>query len=221
VIPADVAALIDLEQRNWNREQKELRGKIVSMPNQPFRSPFAGNNQEPPLVNATEVAAAADTILWDPAGLAPQTAIPANTLYADAILKITAWGVNTTAVTAGQTAIFTPRFGTTVSGTSLGVSRTQPVVAEVLTNVNWLCEFWVHVRKIGSSGEATCGGEITCRSLVGTAATTNSCQVNFGTAASTATAINTTTASGLLLSVNPSLATNKWTTMGVVMESLN
>jgi hypothetical protein len=220
ILPAEVAELVDIEYQNWKRLQRALRGELTAMPNQPFRSLFP-NNQKAPILNATEVAAAADTIMWDPAGLAPQTAIAANTLYSDAVLKVTAWGINTTAVTGGQTATFTPRYGNAIGGTSLGASRVQPVVAEVNTNVPWLIEFWFHVRLVGPTGTATCGGEITCRTLIGTAATTNAAPVNFGTQASTPTTINTTTAAGLLVSVNASLATNKWTTMGVVMESLN
>lgn len=193
------------------------------MPHQGFRALFPANYSDPPIVNQTEavIATTEDKILWDPAGLAPQTAIPANTLYAGALLKVTAWGIMTTVVTGAQTVEFTPRFGTTVAGTSLGVSRAQPVVAEVLTNVQWMIEMFFHVRSVGSAGSATCGGTAAGRAFVGTAATTNSAPVNFGTAAAAATAINTTTASGLLVSAKATTATQKYTTLGVVMESLN
>lgn len=223
-LPRGVEELVDLERRNWRAEQRALKdsGVPTSMPNQPFRALFP-NNQEPPIVNATEavIATTEDKILWDPAGLAPQTAIPANSLYADVVVKVTAWGVMTTVVTGAQTAEVTPRFGTTVSGTSLGASRAQPVVAEVLTNTQWLIEMWMHVRLVGSSGTATCGGMMACRAFVGTAATTNTAPVNFGTNSATATTINTTTASGLLVSIKATTATQKYTTLGVVMESLN
>lgn len=221
-LPRGMAELVDIERQNWGRMQKDIRnsGVPTAMPNQGFRSLFP-NNQEPPITNSTQVAAAADTIMWDPAGIAPQTAIPANSLYADLILKVTAWGVNTTANTASQTAAFTPRYGTTTSGTALGVSRTQPVNAAVQTTQPFYLEMYFHVRTVGSSGGATCGGWVTAQSLIGTAATTNTAPVNFGTSSTSATTINTTTASGLLVSVNASHATNTWQTLGVVMESLN
>jgi hypothetical protein len=43
----------------------------------------------------------------------------------------------------------------------------------------------------------------------------------FGTGSATATTVNTTAASGLLLAVTPSLATQSWTCLGVVAEALN
>jgi hypothetical protein len=222
VLPPGMAELADIERYNWKAMRREIRDSGVPvMSAQGWRQLYP-NRAEPPLENQTEVAAAeTDTILWDPAGKARQTAIPANYLEGDNLIKITAGGVNTTAVTAAQTAIFTPRFGTTASGTGLGVSRTNPVVAEVLTNVQWRLEMVVHFRKIGTGGEAVCVGEVTCRSLIGTAATTNNCPVNFGTAAGTATAVDTTVAAGLLVSIKTNLSTNKWTTMLVYMESLN
>lgn len=220
-LPKGIEELVDIERHNWKRHYRGLLESGVPLAGgQGFRCPFP-NNQEPPIVNSTQVAAAADTILWDPAGIASMASIPANSLKADDVLKITAWGINTTAVTAGQTATFTPRFGTTVSGTSLGASRAQPVNAAVQTNQPWYLEMWLHVRLVGAAGTATCGGQISAQSLIGTAATTNSAPVTFGTSSATATTINTTTASGLLVSVNASLNTNTWTTLGVVMESLN
>jgi hypothetical protein len=221
VIPEGMEELIDIERHNWKRHARQnLEAGVPTASSQGFRSLFA-NNQEAPITNSTQVAAAADTILWDPAGIAPQTAIPANTLKADDILKVTAWGVNTTAVTGSQTVAFTPRFGTTVSGTSLGVSRTMPVNAAVVTTQPFYCELYFHCRLVGSAGTATAGGWISTQSVIGTAATTNTSPANFGTSSTTATTINTTTASGLLVSVNASLNTNTWQTLGVVMESLN
>lgn len=190
------------------------------MSRQGFRSPYP-NNQDPPIVNQTEVASTEEKILWDPAGLAPQTAIPANSLYAGQVLKVTAWGVFTTVAEASKTATFKARYGTTVSGTEIGASIAQPVNNAALTTKPFLLELFFQVRSVGSSGTATCGGAVYHQGLVGTAATTNTAPVTFGTASTSATTINTTTASGLLVTVTNSVATNKWTTLGVIMESLN
>lgn len=176
---------------------------------------------EAPVVNQTQVAAAADTILWNPAGLASNTAIPANSISPGQVFKITAWGVTTTAVTGSQTVIFNPRFGTTVSGTSLGVSRTALVNAAVKTNVPWFLEMYVHFRTIGASGTATCSGTVDAETIIGTAAGTNQSTVTFGTSATTATTVDTTVAAGLLVSVTPSLATQTFTTLTVLMETSN
>lgn len=185
------------------------------MPRQGFRSL---QGPEPPTVNQTTVAAAADTVLWDAANLTP---LPANTIIAGQVFKVTAWGVTTTAVTGSQTLIVNPRFGTAVGGTLLGASATMPIHAVVATNINWFLEMYVHFRTIGSGGLATCSGFMAARSIIGTAATTNSSVANFGTTSTTATTVNTTAASGLVVSVFPSLATQTFTTLGVAMESLN
>lgn len=185
------------------------------------RQYFRESLGEAPVVNQTTVAAAADTILWNPAGLASNTALAANSVRPGQLFKVSAWGVTTTAVTAGQTVIVTPRFGTTTGGTSLGASRTAPVNAAVKTNVPWFLQMWVHFRTIGASGTATCAGTLDSETIVGTAATTNASTLTFGTGATTATTVDTTVASGLLVSVTPSLNTQTFTALCVVMEALN
>lgn len=176
---------------------------------------------EAPVVNQTQIAAAADTILWNPAGLASNTAIAANSIAPGQVFKLAAWGVTTTAVTGSQTLIVNPRFGTTASGTLLGASRAAPVNAVVQTNVPWWLEMFVHFRTIGASGTATCGGVFHAPTVIGTAATTNAAPLNFGTAGTTPTTVDTTVASGLVVSAFPSLSTQVFTTLGVVMETAN
>jgi hypothetical protein len=187
------------------------------MSRQTFREPMA----DPPVANQTTVTGGtAITALWDAANL---TALPGNTVKAGQAYKVTAWGIVTTAVTGSQTATFTPFFGTTTgAGTSLGASIAAPLEAKVFTNTNWLAEMWVHFRTVGSGGLATCGGKITALPFVGVAAgTAEGESVTFGTGSATATTVNTTAASGLLLAVTPSLATQSWTCLGVVAEALN
>lgn len=176
---------------------------------------------EAPVVVQTATSTNSDTILWNPAGLASNTAIPANTISPGQVFKVTAWGITTTAVTGSQTVIFNPRFGTTTSGTSLGVSRTALVNAAVKTNVPWFLEMVVHFRTIGASGTAVCGGTIDSETIIGTAAGTNQSTVTFGTQATTATTVDTTVASGLVVSVTPSLSTQTFQTHTVIMETSN
>jgi hypothetical protein len=190
------------------------------MPSQGFRS-LVG--PEPPLANQTTVTGGTTiTALWDAANL---TSLPASTyggLTADSVFKVTAWGVMTTAVTAAQTATFTPIFGTVVGGTSLGASVAAPLEAKVFTNTPWKAEMIVHFRSVGAAGTATCIGQFEALPLVGVAGgTAEGGTVPFGTASTSATTVNTTAAQGLLLAVTPSLATQSYTCMGVVFESIN
>lgn len=217
----EAVELAAIERKRWTKINRSLRDVPVAG-RQGWRE--QAFQKEPPVVNQTTIAAAADTILWDPAGLAPNTAIPANSIYAGQIFVITAFGVTTTAVTAGQTLIANPRFGTTNAGVSLGVSRTAPINAAVKTNVDFFLEMWVHFRSIGplaSGGTAMCGGMMTAETIIGTAATTNVAPLQFGGGATTAIAVNTTAASGLLVSLFPSLATQTFTCTFVNMETNN
>lgn len=187
------------------------------------RTDFTSPVGEVPVVNQTAVAANVDTALWLPATNAPNTVIPANSARAGQVLKLTAWGVTTTAVTAGQTLIVTPRWGQTVAASvALGVSATVPVNAVVQTNSPWYLNMLVHIRSIGQPGTnstATCGGVFFSDTVVGTAATTNTAFIPFGTSATTATSIDCTIASALLVSVTASLATQTFQTLGVFLES--
>jgi hypothetical protein len=211
--------LARLERQGWRVRNRELiEACIPTMSKQGFRSIPSWMPQDPMDVNATTIAAAADTVLWD---ATKWTAIPANTIGAGDTFKVTAWGVTTTAVTGSQTLIATPRFGTTTSGASLGASKTQPVNAAVQTNVPFDLEMWVHFRQRGASGLATCGGRMNAVTIIGTAATTNTAPLQFGTGSTTATTVDTTAASGLVVSLTPSLATQTFTCLGVIPELLN
>lgn len=157
--------------------------------------------------------------LWDAASLTP---LAANQARVGQLYKVTAFGVMTQAVTGSQTATFTPIFGTTTGGTSLGASIAGPLEAKVFTNTQWVAQMYVYFRSVGSSGLAACSGNIEALPFVGVAAgTVEGGTYPFGTASTTLTTVNTTAASGLLLAVTPSLATQSWTCLGVAMEALN
>jgi hypothetical protein len=175
---------------------------------------------DPAAANQTTVTGVtAITALWDAANLTP---LPANSVRAGQLFKLTAFGVMTTAVTAAQTATFTPIFGTVVGGTSLGASVAAPLEAKVFTNTQWIAQMYVYFRSVGASGTAVCTGNIEALPFVGVAGgTVEGGTVPYGTASTTPTTVNTTVASGLLLAVTPSLATQSYTTLGVAMEALN
>lgn len=188
------------------------------MPTQGFRS-LVGS-AEPPLANQTAISGVAvDTALWDAANL---TFFAARQVQADQVFKVSAWGVMTTAVTGSQTLTITPRFGTTTGGTNLGASVAAPLAAKVFTNTNWMLEMLVHFRTIGATGTATCIGRMHALPFVGVAAgTSEGTTATFGTGSTTATTVDTTVASGLIVTLTPSLSTQAYTCLGVVMESLN
>lgn len=210
----DVMELAARERGRWQSITQMLRDDGAPMASRQY---FCELIADPPTANQTQVAAAADTVLWDAANL---TAIAAGAIRAGQLFKATAWGITTTAVTAGQSVVVTPRFGTTTGGTALGASRNAPVNAAVVSNAPWFLEMWVHFRTVGASGTATCGGFLTSPTIVGAAgATPNGATLNFGTGGTTATTVNTTAAAGLVATITPSLSTQTYTTLGVALES--
>lgn len=218
----DVEQLKWMEARGWKSGLRDLReARIPEAANQGFRSiPLVPGGPNPPTVNQTTVTGGTTiALLWDAPNITP---IAANYCRGGEVFKVTAWGVQTQAVTAVQTATFTPIWGTTTGGTSLGASVAAPLEAKVFTNTPWVMALWVHIRQAGSSGLATANGFIEALPFVGIAGgTVEGGTVPFGTASTTATTINTTVASGLLVAITPSLATQSWTTLSVVPESLN
>lgn len=212
---SDLRELKNLLRVDWQEMERELReGNHLVASRQYFRELV----QDPPVANQTTITGGtAITAAWDAANLTP---LPANAIRAGQMYKVTAFGIATTAVTAGQTATFTPIFGTTTGGTSLGASIAAPLEAKVFTNTQWFAQMYVHFRTTGAAGTAICAGNIAALPFVGVAAgTAEGGTVPFGSTA--AVAVNTTVAGGLLLAITPSLATQSWTTLGVAMEALN
>lgn len=224
----DDRVLDDIEQLKWigaKQWKSRYRGLVESgIPqahSQGFRGiplvpggPKVGRDNETTVTGVTVI-----TALWNAANRTP---IPANWIDGGEIFEIFAYGVMTTAVTGAQTVTFTPIFGTTTGGTSLGASIAAPLEAKVFTNTQWNARMVVHFRQGGSGGLATCSGTFEALPLVGVAAgTAEGGTVPFGTASTTPTTVDTTAAAGLLLCVTPSLATQSYTALGVVPESLN
>jgi hypothetical protein len=215
-VPAEIIELAARERSEWQRITQGLKDGTLLASRQYFREVLV----DPPVANQTDVTGGTSiTALWDAANLTP---IAGGSIRAGQMFKVTAFGIQTQAITGSQTATFTPIFGTATGGTSLGASVAAPLEAKVFTNTNWFAQMFVHFRTVGASGTAVCAGNIEALPFVGVAAgTAEGGSVPFGTGSATPTTVNTTIASGLLLAVTPSLATQHWQTLAVVMESLN
>lgn len=190
------------------------------------RQYFRSQIYEPNPVTQTQVAAAAETNLWNPAatGKAPNTAIPANSISPNQIFKVTAWGTSTTAVTGSQTIILSLRYGnsnTPSSNTLIGVKSPTQAVNAVARTDPWIVEAWMCFRTIGTAGTATGFAELRDPKVVGTAAGTNSIILNCGSSTTTPTTVDTTVAAGIVVAVQPSLNTYTFDCVSVTMESIS
>ncbi len=187
------------------------------------RQYFRTQVYEPPPVTQTQVAAAAETILWNPAatGKAPNTAIPANSIAMGQTFKVTAWGTSTTAVTGSQTLILRLRYGTTTAGTLIGIASPTQAVNAVARTDPWFLEAWMTFRTIGTAGTAVGYAELRDPKVIGTAATTNSTFLTCGSSTTTATTVDTTVAAGIVCTVTPSLATYTFDCINVLMETIS
>jgi hypothetical protein len=140
--------------------------------------------------------------------VSPWTSLAANQLRPGQTLKVTAFGIITTAASPGNLTI-TPRYGTTTSGTTLGASVASALTGS-LTNVPWFLEFWFTCRTVGTSGTAVGAGSFQSQAQT---------SVTFG---GTAATIDTTAASGIFIGVTMSgSASDSLTTQGVAFEFLN
>lgn len=185
---------------------------------------FRSQIYEAPPVTQTQVAAAAETMLWNPAatGKAPNTGIPANSISPGQTFKCTAWGTSTSAVTGSQTLILSLRYGTTATGTLIGAKSPTQAVNAVARTDPWFVEAWITFKTIGTGGTAFGFATLADPKVVGTAATTNSLGwLNCGSTTTTPTTVDTTVAAGLVVCVQPSLATYTFDCLNVVMETIS
>lgn len=136
---------------------------------------------------------------------------PANSLFVGQVIQLKARGVFTTAATPG-TDIIRIKFGATV----LALTATYTNVAS-MTNVAWEIDAEIVVTAIGASGTVECAGEVTLTSLA-----TNLASVVLPLRPATPTAgvtVDTTASQALTISVQPSVATQSWTTRQMIVRS--
>lgn len=164
-----------------------------------------------PVITAdqTAVTAAGDAVMWT----ANQTQLPGQFFTVSSMMKLTVQGKITTAASTPGTATFTLRYGQATTDTSLGASAAISY-ATSQTNVPFTLEVWVTCRAIGSSGTLLAIGRITSGAFT--------VLVNaIPSSAPAATTVDTTAQKGLIVSYNPSAATNSLTVMQVALEFLN
>lgn len=190
------------------------------------RQYFRTQIYEPPPVTQTQVAVAAELGLWNPAatGKAPNTAIAANSISPGQTFKCTAWGTSTTAVTGSQTLILKLRYAASSaagSGTLIGVASPTQAVNAVARTDPWFLEAWLTFPTIGTAGTARGIARLDDPKVIGTAATTNSSMLTCGSSTTTATTVDTTVASGIVVTVQASLSTYTFDCLNVVMETIS
>lgn len=219
--PLNQAALIDREQANgvdfgpfhraWLlerapekiRRQLELAAKhpaLVGMPEAQFTG-TEGQAAGPPTNFTAVTANATETNLWTPAIWTP---IPAGSMIAGKIYKVSAGGIFTTTGTQG-TLTWTPRAGqssTPASNVSFGASNAVAWAAS-LTNAAWYAELTAICRSLGLAASGATFAANGFAVTQGAAAATATMYTFGGTKPAT---VDNTAASGLILSVTISVA---------------
>lgn len=179
----------------------------------PFRQMLDGSIA---LANQTAITGTAEASMFP---VAQYSGFAANQLRAGQVWHLTAFGIMTTAGASPGNITITPRFGTTVSGTSLGASAATALSASA-TNVAWRLEYDLIVRTIGNAGaNSTVVGNGHFHTTVAAIAASVGNDVVFGSTASVS--VDTSVASGLVIGVTMGSASDTMTTLGVLLESLN
>jgi hypothetical protein len=138
----------------------------------------------------------------------------ANSLRPGQMLQVTAFGIITTPSATPGTMTVTPRFGTTVSGTSLGGAGPSGTLNTSLTNTPWYLDFLMTVRSVGTSATVVGVGRIVTLALPSSPG-----NLSFG---GTVATVDTTAAAGIWLGITLSVGTSPtMTTQGLAVEVLN
>lgn len=199
------------------RRQLELAAKhpeLVGMPRQGFEAMDA--NDFPPASFTAVTASATETNLWTPAIWSP---IPANDMRAGKSYIVSFGGVFTSTGTQGVLT-FTPRVGqsaTPASNVTLGASNATAPPAS-LTAQAFYGQFEWGVRQVGlaaSGGTATGNGFVVVQ---GAAAATGIMYVLGGAVPTT---VDNTAASGTIVSLTISVASQSYTCQWVKHRSSN
>jgi hypothetical protein len=191
---------------------------IVNMPMSPFTGPGEGQPVGPPAsftsINTTNV----ETNLWTPAIWTP---IPANTMYAGKLYKVSYGGIFSTSSVA-PTSTWTPRAGqssTPASNVTLGASTATTMIAS-LASVPFYGEFTLVIRALGLAASGATG---TGNGFVVIGGITTAAGIVQSMGAAVPTTIDNTTASGLIVSQTwgTNAAANTLTCQWTLLRSLN
>jgi hypothetical protein len=193
------------EKVRRNLDLAAKRPDLVGMPASQFTGPEGAVSANPSSFTSV-TASATDTNLWVPSIWTP---IPANSARAGGVYNIKFGGVFTSTATQGVLT-WTPRYGqsaTVATNPTLGASNATAPAAS-LTGAAWYGEFTATIRALGL---AAAGGTITGNGFVvtqGAAAATGTMYVLGGTVP---TAFDNTAASGLVVSLTISVASQSYT----------
>src|SRR5262245_33966660 len=165
------------------------------------RQYFGDIMTEPASSDFATITATTETVLiptvWTP--------IPAMEPRAGKVYELLVGGTCTTG-TAGTLTI-TPRYGTTISGVSIGASPAQNYVASV-TTAPFIFRYYLVIRSIGQAGTNSVvygSGEWSAGGAVGTAASSTAVLCSGTTTASVDTSIASALWIGITFSVAPSV----------------
>lgn len=235
VVPAyDLSDLVDLERsagkefgpfhRQWLQERAPERVRHyldlaakrpdIVCANSPFTS--IDGNIVPTVSNTAVTASATETNLWTPSLWSP---IPAQDMRAGKVYQLAFGGVFTSTATPGVLT-WTPRAGqsaTPASNVTLGASNATAPPAS-LTAQGWVGQFTLVVRSVDAAYtavNATGNGFVIVQ---GAAAATATMYQMGGTVATT---INNSVASGLIVSLTISVASQSYTCQWVALQTLN
>jgi hypothetical protein len=173
-------------------------------------------NDVSPVAHTAVTASATETNLWDPAIWTP---IPANDMRGGKAYRLTFGGIFTSTATQGLLT-FTPRVGqsgTPASNITLGASNVTAPAAS-LTNAAWYGQFILVIRSIGLAAGGATGTGTGFVITQGAAAATGITYVMGG---SIPTTLQSTAASGLIVSLTISVASQSYQAAYAILQSLN
>lgn len=204
----DIRELIGIEKATWNERWHGLK-----LSGDPLAT--RGNFVEPlmPVMVAdqTAVVGTAEAIMWS----SPYGSLAPNFFDAPGkTVRLRGFGIMTTGATPG-TATFTPRFGTSTGGTSLGAGTASGTLVASQTAVPFFFDCKCVCSLIGTTGQIAFFG--IWESVRGY--TTSPGAVEIGAAARTT--VDTTATAGLVVGGTFSNAGTSMTVRSLTIESLN
>jgi len=173
-------------------------------------------NDAPPTAFTAITASATETNLWDPSIWTP---IPANDMRSGKAYMLTFGGIQTSTGTQGVLT-WTPRVGqsgTPASNITLGASNATAPAAS-LTNAPWHGQLVLVIRTIGLAAGGATGTGTGYVITQGAAAATGIVYVMGG---SIPTTLQSTAASGLIVSLTISVASQSYTCAYALLQSMN
>jgi len=206
------------------RAPKHVRANLERSSQWPWNAIFATRqgfegmdvNDANPAAFTAVTASATETNLWDPAIWTP---IPANDMRGGKAYRLNFGGIFTSTATQGLLT-WTPRVGqsgTPSSNITLGASNVTAPAAS-LTNAAWFGQLILVIRSIGNAAGGATGTGTGFVITQGAAAATGITYVMGGAIPTT---LQSTAASGLIVSLTISVASQSYVCAYALLQSLN